>query len=533
MWVGDVPEQLLGLTIPEQKLIALYRHNSCIVKLHSSFHSTSTAQSALKGNCISFPQDVINISTTLPLDLNDLCDSLKIIFVGCRPPQRNQLKNVLTVRKKKVFEALQWLRQNNPLYHNITINQSIINKLPDDDVPECLWTTMEISTNVEAGENERASYIPDLLTNVSELNNTAAIPIISSAVLDVNGTKVSSDEVAEHLLERIKSQVTEKSNGKDTKQNSTQDPIYIIPRGKKPANEYSNPSLLLGIFPTLFPYGCGGIEDGTRPIQINYREHLRYLLSYADRRFEEHYSFIFVVFNILQRRTACFHAQLMTTKPWFQQSAQVLNSLSSEDVTAAIISISQAPYSKVTDERINMLMKHIKIIDGHVMGSAHSRSALRTKIHSLCFYLGLPSLFLTINPADIHSPVALYFGGVNLDLDNVLPEVLHTSYERAQIIAAHPVATAKFFNCLIKNVLKSLVMGGVLGPTKAYFGTVENQGRGSLHLHLLIWLNHEYSPAQLKESIQNQDFRENLVKYLEDVIKEDLDSFRGNILDTV
>ena len=73
----------------------------------------------------------------------------------------------------------QWLRQNNPLYHNITINQSIINTLPDDDVPECLWATMEISTNVEAGENERASYIPDLLTNVSELNNTGAIPIVS------------------------------------------------------------------------------------------------------------------------------------------------------------------------------------------------------------------------------------------------------------------------------------------------------------------------------------------------------------------
>ncbi|CAF4411940.1 unnamed protein product, partial [Rotaria magnacalcarata] len=67
-------------------------------------------------------------------------------------------------------------------------------------------------------------------------------------------------------------------------------------------------------------------------------------------------------------------------------------------------------------------MKHIKVVGGHVMGSAYSRSALRTKIHSLCFNLGLPSLFVTINPADIHSPVALYFAGVDLDLDRVLPE---------------------------------------------------------------------------------------------------------------
>ncbi|CAF1523805.1 unnamed protein product, partial [Rotaria sp. Silwood1] len=162
-------------------------------------------------------------ATTLPLDLDDLCDSLKIIFVGCRPHQRNQLKNVLTVRKKKVFEALQWLRQNNALYRNVTSNQSIISKLPEDDVPECLWATMEVSTNVEAAENERASCLPDPLTNASEFNNTTAIPIISSAVLDVNGTKVSSNEVAEHLLERIKAQVPEKTHGKDTEQNSKQD----------------------------------------------------------------------------------------------------------------------------------------------------------------------------------------------------------------------------------------------------------------------------------------------------------------------
>ena len=59
---------------------------------------------------------------------------------------------------------------------------------------------------------------------------------------------------------------------------------------------------------------------------------------------------------------------------------------------------------------------------------------------------------------------------------------------------------------------------------------LENQGRGSLHLHLLIWLNHGFTPAQLKENIQNKDFRENLLKYLEDVVKEDLDLFRGKIL---
>jgi Helitron helicase-like domain at N-terminus len=350
-----------------------------------------------------------------------------------------------------------------------------------------------------------------------------------SAVVDMNGTNVSSDDITEHLLERMKVQMAEKMSTTYSEEHVDQDTIYMIPRGNKPANEYSNPHRLLGIFPTLFPYGYGALEDCSRPIKINFREHLRYLLSFADRRFEEHHSFMFVVFNILQRRMSCFHAHLMTSRPYFQHSAQLLESLSSEDVATALMNISKAPYSKTTDEKINTLMKHIKVVGGHVMGSAHSRTTLRTKIHSLCFNIGLPSLFVTINPADIHSPVALYFAGVNLDLDKVLPEALGTSYERAQIIAKHPVATAKFFNYLIKNLLKTLVLGGVLGPVKAYFGTVEAQGRGSLHLHLLIWLNHEFSPAQLKEKIQNEIFRENLRNYLEDIVKEDLDLFQGNI----
>ena len=91
MWIGGVPDQLKGLTIPEQKLISLYRHNSCIIKLHSPWHSSSTAQPALKGNCITFPQNVSNIATSLPLSPNELAASIKIIFIGASKPSRHHL----------------------------------------------------------------------------------------------------------------------------------------------------------------------------------------------------------------------------------------------------------------------------------------------------------------------------------------------------------------------------------------------------------------------------------------------------------
>ncbi len=120
--------------------------------------------------------------------------------------------------------------------------------------------------------------------------------------------------------------------------------------------------------------------------------------------------------------------------------------------------------------------------------------------------------------------MALYFAEVDIDLDAIIPSNLPSIYERAQIIASHPVATAKFFHRLITTVLETMIEGErVLGPVKAYFGTVENQRRGSLHLHMLIWLDHKYTPAQLRENIKDERFCNSLKDYLEDIISEDLD----------
>ena len=177
MWLGDVPAELDGLTIPEEKLISLYRHNSCVIKLHSPFHSATTSQAALKGNCITFLQNIPNIVTSLPLALDDLCDTLKVIFVGARLPSPIQLKKILTVRKKKIVDALNWLKRYNILYRNIEINTKNIAQLPEDDVPESIMSTMEQKTDNEESQSERVGYVPDPLCNPTESINTEAIPV--------------------------------------------------------------------------------------------------------------------------------------------------------------------------------------------------------------------------------------------------------------------------------------------------------------------------------------------------------------------
>jgi hypothetical protein len=79
-------------------------------------------------------------------------------------------------------------------------------------------------------------------------------------------------------------------------------PFIQMGHASSPERDYNNPTLFPSIYPTLYPYGFGGFEDLARAHVISFQLHLRHLLQLADRRFQEHPSFIFTAFNILQQR---------------------------------------------------------------------------------------------------------------------------------------------------------------------------------------------------------------------------------------
>jgi Helitron helicase-like domain at N-terminus len=110
---------------------------------------------------------------------------------------------------------------------------------------------------------------------------------------------------------------------------------------------------------------------------------------------------MFVVFNLLQRHDACFHAQLIATRPNFRTSADDIQSLNTKDIEMALDNIAKNSYSSKSDSKLNKLMHLLKTIGGRVMVSAYLPTALRTQIHALICNQGLPSIFLTLNPADI------------------------------------------------------------------------------------------------------------------------------------
>ncbi|THU85216.1 hypothetical protein K435DRAFT_685978, partial [Dendrothele bispora CBS 962.96] len=65
--------------------------------------------------------------------------------------------------------------------------------------------------------------------------------------------------------------------------------------------------------------------------------------------------------------------------------------------------------------------------------------------------------------------------------------------------------------------------GGVLGHVTSYYGCVEAQGRGTLHCHMLIWVEGSLNPNELKAKVlandqSSREFQQRLINFLDATI---------------
>jgi hypothetical protein len=77
-----------------------------------------------------------------------------------------------------------------------------------------------------------------------------------------------------------------------------------------------------------------------------------------------------------------------------------------------------------------------------------------------------------------------------------------------RLITNNPAAAARFFNFICQAFIKNVLgvgqkHSGIFGKTSAYYGTVEQQGRLTLHLHMVIWLKNALSPQDIRDQIMD------------------------------
>lgn len=160
----------------------------------------------------------------------------------------------------------------------------------------------------------------------------------------------------------------------------------------------------------------------------------------------------------------------------FERTSVVLSRLTEDDLLEA--AQQEEKGQPISNPRVIVLRKMVQVSMQKVMGSDASRALNRSRMWSTSLFLNPVNLWMTLNFVDRHDPICQVFAGENIDMDK---------------------AATRFFFFLANTIFETLFgfapqartgqgRMGTLGLGQAYYGMVEAQGRGSLHLHMLMWL---------------------------------------------
>jgi hypothetical protein len=218
---------------------------------------------------------------------------------------------------------------------------------------------------------------------------------------------------------------------------------------------------------------------------------------------------------------------MSVTKRNFPDVERIVRSLGAERLGAARRQLEAS--GKTTDEDVNQLLRSLSLYGYRQPMSRELRLSMRRKIKSLIIRHGTPAIWFTLNPNDITNPVKLRLAAYRTreaeEAEGFLTS-LDMSYKRARLAVSDPLSSALFFHREISMFFKYYVRVGeesVFGRINEYFGAVETNERGSLHIHGIMWLEGNMELASVLNDVEGEDqvsYRERVVQYVDSVFKE-------------
>ncbi|KAF4462717.1 ATP-dependent DNA helicase PIF1, partial [Fusarium albosuccineum] len=158
---------------------------------------------------------------------------------------------------------------------------------------------------------------------------------------------------------------------------------------------------------------------------------------------------------------------------------------------------------------------------------------MRRKIKSLIIRYGIPAIWFTLNPNDITNPIKIKLAAYRNHETGEAEEFLRSLdqvYKRVRLAISDPLSSAIFFHREISMFFKHYVRIGedsIFGRVSQYYGVVETNERGALHLHGLLWLQGNMHLGSLMSDVRKEDqaaYRDRVIEYIDTVFTEDLDA---------
>jgi hypothetical protein len=455
-------------------------------------------------NVIAFAHPTVKIYDRLPMARTDLEEVLAVVFTGVSPPTAVELKRTpVLVRRNQVREALEWLKLNHKLYADLIIDYTTLNTYALEAVP----VDVLHRKGAEDGSNVVAASMSQFDEEIEQGTENGPCPFTVHGLTSDRFTEMTSTQRKAAALQHI-------MNGGS---------VLAVGYSERPELIFNNPSLYPAMFPWLFLYGHGGVGQPCHAGKISKENHLRWLLMYHDKHFQEDAGFVIATFNHQLIKQSSGGSFMLVKRQNFEKVAETIKHISPSVLSRIAQRLKQGGRyvpGNNEEKRCFSLLDQIEYVGGHVDGSLASKKYQRNELWSLVSFNGAPGWFLTSSPADNKSPLCIYMASHDITFS----PVIRGYAERQHLVTRNPVACVRFFHHIVQLFIKHICgwsddgpQCGLFGKPSAYYGTVEQQGRMTLHLHFLLWIEGSLPPQVIRDRLMSNDtaFEKDLIAYLE------------------
>jgi len=190
-------------------------------------------------------------------------------------------------------------------------------------------------------------------------------------------------------------------------------------------------------------------------------------------------------YDLLRRRHSLSKSNLIASRDSWDVTGPLLASLTDQKLAKA--ANEAARHKPITDPGVKKLLAMVTSIGGTAPGSEEKKSYELAQLKSSMVYFGIPVIYLTFNPAENSSPIALLYAGENIDVKSFSPQ-LYAAGERLNTMLANPLAVVEYFHRTINTIIQTLLKGGMFGELLHHYGPIEYLGRGPPHTYLVVYI---------------------------------------------
>ncbi|XP_044714537.1 Arrestin-lik [Hirsutella rhossiliensis] len=426
--------------------------------------SLNSCYGHVKGHITVFPNNVQELATRCSRTPLQALDEIHVSWQGVEKPAPSDLSSLLSVRRRVVERALVWLKRSNPHYAEIEIDVAEMESWGDpiDGVPALVYDRME--------RNEPSAW---------EKTRTAHVVPPTERAMDDEGS-VEIEELFALLNQRQETGGEAEGHGPN-EEGAGRDGVGASPdQNVRPINEVTSSGM----------FGLDGPPD------VADVEKLR-MLSVARKD--------------------------------FGKVERVARSMTAQRLAAARVELESS--GKTTDEGVKELLRSLSLY-GHRQPMSRGSAQYAAENPVAHRWLRRSGHLVHHQPKRHYEPGEAATGGISDTRSGAAEEFLEglgSAYKRTRLAMSDPMSAAVFFHREMKLFFDHYVKVGeesVFGRIGKYYGAVETNERGALHVHGLLWLHGNAHLSSMLADIHGEDqaaYRERIIRYVDSVFSEDLD----------